>query len=130
MQYYAVSLNKDKSNLLKHNFLDEYGRPHAGILFYSKKSKAVECCDEMNDLRKGMKLDQIYSVCKVDNKEWKEYPQIVDVKEPKYDAPERNVQLNKKRKSLSSGSNGPKEDPGSLERDPNEGQGSTQTLPF
>jgi hypothetical protein len=130
MKYYAIALSKDPNNLLKHNFLDKRGVPHAGILFYSKKSIAVSCCEEMNDLRKGMKLDQIYSVCRVEDKDWKEYQKIIDIEEPHYDTPERNVQLNKKRKALSSGSDGSKENPRNLERVSTEGKGSTETLPF
>jgi hypothetical protein len=130
MKYYAIALSKDPNNLLKHNFLDKRGVPHAGILFYSKKSNAVSCCEEMNDLRKGMKLDQMYSVCRVEDKDWKEYQKIIDIEEPHYDTPERNVHVGKKRKTLPVCLDGSKEDPRSLERDSAKGEGSTQTLPF
>jgi hypothetical protein len=120
MPCYAISIREDKQHLLKDN---------GGVLFFKKKSLAVELCEQMNDLRKEMKLEQVYSVCKVDEKDWKGFPIVYD-QECKHDDARRDVQRYTKRKALHVGPDGPEADSKNSEGYSQEGEGSTQALPF
>ncbi len=120
MPCYAISIREDTQHLLKDG---------GGYLFYRKKSLAVEVCDEMNALRKGMKLEQVYSVCKVDEKDWKGYPFTYD-KEFDDDGSRGDVQRYTKRTALHAGTDGSKADSKGSKRSPKEGKGQTQALPF
>lgn len=120
MPCYAISIREDKEHLLKDN---------GGFLFFKKKSLAVEMCDSMNTLRKGMKLDQVYSVCKVDEKDWKGFPIVYD-QEYENDPSTGNVSGYTKRTALHAGTDGSKTDSKSSKRNQKESEGSAQALPF
>jgi hypothetical protein len=120
MPCYAISIREDKQHLLKDN---------GGYLFYRKKSLAVKVCDEMNAMRKAMKVEQVYSVCKVDEKEWRGYPLIYD-EEFNDDGSEGDVRRYTKRKALHAVSDGSNADTKGSKRSPKEGKGETQALPL
>lgn len=120
MPCYAISIRGDTEHLL---------RDGKGFLFYRKKSLASDVCEKMNSLRKGMKLEQVYAVCKVDEKEWKGFPIDYD-KEYEDDDAGRDVQLPAKRKTLHAGSDGSKADSKGSKRGKKAGEGSTETLPL
>lgn len=120
MPCYAISIREDKQHLLKDN---------GGLLFFRKKSLAVDMCEGMNMIRKKMKLDQVYSVCKIDEKDWKGCRISYD-EEFKDDDARRDVQFTPQRKALHAGSDGSKADSKGSKGDPQEGKGSTQALPI
>ena len=120
MPCYAISIHEDQDHLLKDN---------GGYLFFTKKSLAVEMCEYMNEMRKRMKGEQCYSVCKVDEKKWKGSTILYD-EEIEDDDARRDVQLPAKRKALHAGSDGSKADSKGSKGNPKEGAGSTQALPF
>lgn len=120
MPCYAISIREDKEHLLKDS---------GGFLFFKKKNLATEVCDSMNILRKGMKLDQVYSVCKVDEKHWKEF-QIVYDQEYENDASTGNVPVYTKRTTLHGGSDGSNTDTKGSKGSKAKSKGSTQALPF
>ena len=120
MPCYAISIREDKQHLLKDN---------GGFLFFRKKSLAVEMCEEMNSLRKRMKLDQVYSVCKADEKEWKGFQISYDEGVQNDDA-RRDVQRYTKRKIVHASPDGSEADSEGSKGDPQEGKGSTQALPI
>ena len=120
MPCYAISIHEDKEHLLKDS---------GCFLFFKKKSLAVEVCDSMNILRKGMKLDQVYSVCKVDEKDWKGFPIIYD-QEYENDTSTGNVSGYTKRAALHGGSDGPDTDTKGSKGSKTKSKGSTQALPF
>ena len=120
MPCYAISIREDKQHLLKDN---------KGYLFFKKKSLAVDVCEKMNEVRKRMKTDQVYSVCKVDEKDWKGF-QISYDEEFDNDDARRDVQFTPQRKAFHAGSDGSKADSKGSKGNPKEGAGSTQALPI
>ena len=120
MPCYAISIREDKQHLLKDN---------GGYLFFRKKSLAVDVCEKMNEVRKRMKIDQVYSVCKVDEKDWKGF-QISYDEEFENDDARRDVQFTPQRKALHAGTDGSKADSKGSKGNPKAGEGSTQALPF
>jgi|LauGreDrversion4_2_1035121.scaffolds.fasta_scaffold480192_1 hypothetical protein len=121
MPCYAISIREDQDHLLK-----DQGK----LLFFKKKSLALEMCEYMNAVRKRMKTDQVYSVCKVNEKDWKGFEVEYDSKESKDDDAQRNVSGYTKRKALHAGVDGSQADSKDSEGDPQEGKGSSQALPF
>lgn len=120
MPCFAISIRGDKENLLKDS---------EGLLFYTKKSLAVEACEEMNLLCKKRKSEQIYEVCKVTENDWKTYKVIYDQENEDDDA-RRDVQRYTKRTDVHGGSGGSKGNTKDSKRSPKECDGSTQALPF
>jgi hypothetical protein len=120
MPCYAISIREDKQHLLKDN---------GGFLFFKKKSLALEVCDSMNTLRKGMKLDQVYSVCKIDEKDWKDYPIVYD-QEFDNDTSTGNVSGYTKRAALHAGADGSLTDTKGSKGSKAKSKGSTEALPF
>jgi hypothetical protein len=120
MPCYAISIREDKQHLLKDN---------GGFLFFKKKSLALEVCDSMNTLRKGMKLDQVYSVCKIDEKDWKGFPIVYD-QEFDNDTLTGNVSGYTKRTALHAGADGSLTDTKGSKGSKAKGKGSTEALPF
>jgi hypothetical protein len=120
MPCYAISIREDKQHLLKDN---------GGFLFFRKKSLADGVCESMNMLRKSMKLDQVYSVCKVDEKDWKGLPIIYD-QEYENDTSAGNVSGYTKRAALHGGSDGSDTDTKGSKGSKTKSKGSTQALPF
>ena len=150
MPCYAISIREDKQHLLKDN---------GGFLFFRKKSLADGVCESMNMLRKSMKLDQVYSVCKVDEKDWKGLPIIYDQEyendtsagnvifvllivdywktfpiiydqEYENDTSAGNVSGYTKRAALHGGSDGSDTDTKGSKGSKTKSKGSTQALPF
>jgi hypothetical protein len=80
MKYYAIAIRGDESHLLRDNFLNEKKEPTSGILFFKKKPDAEAECDGMNRLRKSMKLEECYSVVRVEE-DCGIYGKIVDGKQ-------------------------------------------------
>lgn len=60
------------------NMKDSSGEPRKGVLVYKKKSKALEDAEELNKLRKSIKLTQCYSVEKITPEDVPEIGIIVD----------------------------------------------------
>ena len=120
MPCYAISIREDKEHLLKDS---------GGFLFFKKKNLATEVCDSMNILRKSMKLDQVYSVCKVDEKDWKGFPIVYD-QEYENDTSAGNVSVYTKRTTLHGGSDGSNTDTKGSKGSKAKSKGSTQALPF
>ena len=120
MPCYAISIREDKQHLLKDN---------RGFLFFKKKSLAVEMCEGMNALRKHMKLDQIYSICKVEEKDWKGFRISYD-EEFENDDARRDVQFTPQRTALHAGVDGPEGNSKGSKRNKKASEGSTQALPF
>ena len=120
MPCFAISIRGDTENLLKDS---------GGLLFYRKKSLAAEVCEEMNLICKRRKSEQIYEVCKVNEKEWKEHKVIYDQENEDDDA-RRDVPRYTKRTDVHGGSDGPKGNPKGSKRNQKEGEGATQALPF
>jgi hypothetical protein len=84
----------------------------------------------MNAIRKRMKSEQVYSVCKVNEKDWKGFDIEYDSKESVDDDAQRNVSVYTKRKALHARADGSQADSKDSEEDPKVGKGSTQALPF
>jgi hypothetical protein len=80
MKYYAIAIRGDESHLLRDNFLDESGTLHSGILFFKKKPDAEAECTDINRVRKSMKLEECYSVVRVEE-DCGIYGKIVDGKQ-------------------------------------------------
>ena len=80
MKYYAIAIRGDDSHLLRDNFLDESGTLHSGILFFKKKPDAEAECTDINRVRKSMKLEECYSVVRVEE-DCGIYGKIVDGKQ-------------------------------------------------
>ena len=121
MPYYAISIREEQDHLLK-----DQGK----LLFFKKKSLALEMCEYMNAVRKRMKIEQVYSVCKVNEKDWKGFEIEYDNKDTEDDNAQRNVSGYTKRKALHAGVDGSQADSEGSEGDPQEGKGSTQALPI
>lgn len=68
----------DSKQFVRDNLVDASGEPRSGVLVYKKKSRAVEESEEMNLLRKSMKLPQCYSVQKITDEDVPDIGIIVD----------------------------------------------------
>ena len=127
MKYYAVCIGKKEDHILKDSVFTKNGS-ETGMLVFKKKSDAVDLAEEMNLLRKGMKLEQVYSVCRVNTDDWEGHHFIVDHKEEdEYDIARRNVRLYTKREVVHDGSDA--DSKGSQEHKRTR-KGKTQTLPL
>ncbi len=120
MPCYAISIREDKEHLL---------RDGGGFLFFKKKNLAIQMCDSMNALRKSMKMEQVYSVCKIDEKDWKSFPVIYD-QEYEDDATKRDVSGYTKRTALHAGVDGSEGNSKGSKRNKKASEGSTQALPI
>ena len=120
MPCYAIAIREDNQHLLKDN---------GSYLFYTKKSLATDVCDSMNILRKGLKLEQVYSVCKVNEQDWKKVPTIYD-QEYDNDYARRDVPVFTQCKTLHDGTDGIKRNTKSSKGNKKPSKGSTETLPF
>ena len=120
MPCYAISIREEQDHLL---------RDQGKLLFFKKKSLALEMCEYMNTIRKRMKIEQVYSVCKVNEKDWKGFEIEYDSKETHDDTSTGNVSVYTKRKALHAGSDGSQADSKGSEGDSQEGEGSPEALP-
>jgi hypothetical protein len=127
MKYYAICIRDEQDHFLKDHIT---GEDAAGFLVFRKKTDAAALADEMNDLRKGMKIEQVYSVCRFDSDDWKGHHLIVDHKEATDDSSRRNVPCYTKREELPGGSNGSSEDTKDSKKRKKRSAGKTQTLPL
>lgn len=130
MKYYAVCIRETDDHILKDSVFTKNGT-ETGMLVFKKKRDAMDLAEEMNLLRKNMKTEQVYSVCRVDTDDWKGHHFIIDHKEEdEYDIARRNVQRYTKREVVHDGSDGSDADSkGSKERKRTR-KGKTQTLPL
>ena len=130
MKYYAVCIDKKEDHILKDSVFTKNGS-ETGMLVFKKKSDAVDLAEEMNLLRKGMKLEQVYSVCRVNTDDWEGHHFIVDHKEEdEYDIARRNVRLYTKREVVHDGSDGSDADSKGSQEHKRTRKGKTQTLPL
>lgn len=81
MKYYAIGIREDSTHLLRDNYLNEKREAVSGVLFFKKKPDAEAECESMNRLRKSMKLEECYSVVRVEEEECGAYGKIVDGKQ-------------------------------------------------
>jgi len=81
MKYWAIGIRGDSTHLLRDNYLNQSGEAVSGILFFKKKPDAEGESESMNRLRKGMKLEECYSVVRVEEEECGTYGKIIDGKQ-------------------------------------------------
>ena len=55
----------DTNHFVSDNLVDSSGEPRKGLLVFKKKSNAVTEAENLNEIRKRMKISQCYSVQKV-----------------------------------------------------------------
>lgn len=60
------------------NIKDPSGEPRKGLLVFKKKTNALKEADELNEIRKEMKISQCYSVEKVTSEDLPECGIILD----------------------------------------------------
>lgn len=60
------------------NIKDSSGEPRKGLLVFKKKTNALTEAEELNELRKKMKIKQCYSVAKITIEDVPDYGIILD----------------------------------------------------
>lgn len=68
----------ETKHFVSDNIKDPSGEPRRGVLVFKKKSKALEEADELNEIRKRMKISQCYSVEKITSDDIPEMGIIID----------------------------------------------------